>query len=95
LHFSSETDVNWIGRNWAFNCDFYASNFASQRTTSNECETLCSKTDGCTHFTWTHEGQSQGVCGMKSGEVSKADAFVTENTNNNLLCGIIGENYSV
>jgi hypothetical protein len=42
-----------------------------------ECSTICRRTDGCTHYTWT-----KGYCLMKKVKISQSDAFVC-------VCGIL------
>ena len=90
---TSETEVqsseriNWKGKNWSFGCDFYDSNVASSHTLSQDCEKTCEKTPECSHFTWVYEGEG-GTCGLKSGEVTRDDAFPIDNRN--IICGIIG-----
>lgn len=78
--------INWKGKNWAFGCDFYDSNFASDHTSSQDCEKSCAKTAECSHYTWVFEGNG-GSCGLKSGEVTREDAFPIDNRN--VLCGVL------
>ncbi len=47
-------------------------------------------TPGCTHFTWT--SYNGGTCWMKSGDVSKNDAFDVNDGSN--VCGIMDVNWN-
>ena len=77
--------VNWQPGNWAMSCDFNGNDLSNQKSRGEDCSGVCSKTAGCTHFTWTtNEG---GTCWMKQGKVTKEDAFST--SNRNMVCGIV------
>lgn len=84
---TSANPINWKGKNWAFGCDFYQSNFVSLHTSTKDCEKTCQKNSDCTHYTWTFEGDG-GSCGLKGGSVTREDAFSIDNKN--VLCGIVG-----
>ncbi|CAF4810662.1 unnamed protein product, partial [Rotaria sp. Silwood2] len=78
-------DVNWNGNNWAMSCDFHGNDLSSVRIASKFCGGKCAETSGCTHFTWTQ--YNGGTCWMKSGAVSKSDAFSTSDST--MVCGVI------
>lgn len=79
--------VNWTG-NWAFACDFYKSDLTSAKISGAECGGRCAQTSGCTHFTWTT--YNGGTCWMKSGPVSKDDAYFTNDYS--MVCGVENPN---
>ncbi|CAF2072403.1 unnamed protein product [Rotaria magnacalcarata] len=75
--------VNWNG-NWAFACDFHGNDMYGVRSSGEHCGGKCANTHGCTHFAWTlHNG---GTCWLKSGHVSKSDAFSTGR--HDMVCGV-------
>ncbi|CAF4471790.1 unnamed protein product [Rotaria socialis] len=75
--------VNWNG-NWAFACDFHGNDMYSVRSSGEHCGGKCANTHGCTHFAWTlYNG---GTCWLKSGHVSKSDAFPTGR--HDMVCGV-------
>jgi len=77
--------IVWNG-NWANACDFRGNDLSNARTNGEQCGPKCESTSGCTHFTWNNfEG---GTCWMKSGPVSKNDAFSTGDQG--MVCGIVG-----
>ncbi|OWA54804.1 hypothetical protein BV898_19198 [Hypsibius exemplaris] len=91
---ASNTGIKWNG-NWAFACDFSSINDLSRTIVvrGEECSTLCASTLGCTHFTWNPAIYGGSYCFMKSGPVSKADAFQIDGYPN-VRCGIsYDENY--
>jgi hypothetical protein len=54
---------------------------------SEDCIGVCGETPGCTHYTWTEaEG---GSCTMFEGDVTKEDAFVTDDLA--MICGILNQ----
>ncbi len=77
--------VSWQSGNWAFACDFHNNDLSNQIVSGPKCRGLCASTSGCTHFTWTT--YNGGTCWMKSGPVSKSNAFDTGD--NSMLCGIV------
>jgi hypothetical protein len=78
--------IDWQQDNWAFSCDFIDNDLSNSRVRGEDCGGLCVKTSSCTHFTWTT--YNGGTCWMKTGTVSKDDAF---NTNDDsMVCGIVG-----
>jgi hypothetical protein len=70
---------------WAFDCDFKDNNFTYQKTNVGECGRSCAHITGCTHFTW-----NSGSCWMKSGSVTRSDAYVITDIKS-IICGIIGK----
>ncbi|CAF5193548.1 unnamed protein product, partial [Rotaria sp. Silwood1] len=66
-------------------CDFHGNDMSNAQIASNLCGGKCADTQGCTHFTWTP--YNSGTCWMKSGTVSKSDAFSTNDPN--MVCGVI------
>ncbi|CAF3980853.1 unnamed protein product [Rotaria sp. Silwood2] len=77
--------VNWNGNNWATSCDFRGNDLSNVRISSELCGGKCAQTQGCTHFTWT--SYNGGTCWMKSGTVSKSDAFSTSDSA--MICGVL------
>ena len=77
--------VSWNGNNWAFACDFRNGDMGNARTNGENCGGKCASTPGCTHFTWTNF--NGGTCWMKSGPVSKNDAFDTGDYG--MVCGVM------
>ncbi|CAF4109690.1 unnamed protein product, partial [Rotaria sordida] len=55
------------------------------------CGGKCAETQRCTHFTWTQ--YNGGTCWMKSGTVSKSDAFSTSDST--MVCGIMSDTSTV
>ncbi|CAF0981213.1 unnamed protein product [Adineta steineri] len=77
--------IMWNENNWALSCDFNGNDISHVITLSDDCEKKCFATSGCTHYTWNlYNG---GTCWMKNNNISKADAFSTNNSNT--ICGII------
>ncbi|CAF4007615.1 unnamed protein product, partial [Rotaria sp. Silwood1] len=64
-------------------CDFRGNDLSNARTSGEVCSKKCSETQGCTHFAWNQ--YNGGTCWMKSGAVSKNDAFSTNDPN--MACG--------
>ena len=80
--------INWQegdGAEWAFACDFKGGDLSNAEIRGEDCGRRCINTPGCTHFTWTN--WNGGTCWMKSGSVTKSDAFFTGD--NSMVCGII------
>lgn len=77
--------INWNGNDWAFACDFYQNDLKNQRTSADKCGPTCVATSGCTHFAWTT--YNGGTCWMKSGKVTKNDAFSTGDQT--MVCGVV------
>ena len=78
--------INWNGNNWAMACDFQNGDLSSIQIKGELCSSTCEKTNGCTHFTWTT--YNTGTCWMKTGAVTKSDAFST--TDQTMVCGVVG-----
>ncbi|CAF5105163.1 unnamed protein product, partial [Rotaria sp. Silwood1] len=77
--------VQWNGQNQARSCDFNENDLSNVEISSDLCGRACGKTPECTHYTWTT--YNGGTCWMKKGNVSKTDAFLTNDAN--MICGII------
>lgn len=77
------SQINWNGNDWANSCDFWNHDFASAQVPDTQCGPTCAQTSGCTHYTW-----AWGTCWMKNGDVTKQDAFFTNN--NQMVCGVVG-----
>jgi hypothetical protein len=77
--------VLWNGNNWAMSCDFLGNDLSNILTSPELCGPDCAQTKGCTHFTWTQF--NNGTCWMKSGNVSKSDAFSTNDPT--MVCGVV------
>lgn len=81
----SGSNINWNGQNWASSCDFLGNDLSNVQVPSEGCGGKCAQTSGCTHFTWTN--YMGGTCWMKTGSVSKNDAFATSDPS--MVCGVI------
>ena len=77
--------IDWQPGDWAFACDFHGGDLTNAQIKGEDCGGRCAATSGCTHFTWTTF--NGGTCWMKSGSVSRSDAFFTGD--NSMVCGII------
>lgn len=82
--------ISWNG-NWAFACDFHGNDLSSARVSGEDCGGKCAGTSGCTHFTWTT--YNGGTCWMKSGSVSKNNAFDTGDQS--MVCGVLDKTVDV
>ncbi|CAF1527215.1 unnamed protein product [Rotaria sordida] len=82
---SDTSTVQWNGNNWAVSCDFRGNDLSNVQIASQSCGSKCAETQGCTHFTWTQ--YNGGTCWMKSGTVSKSDAFSTSDSTT--VCGVV------
>ena len=81
------SEVDWKDRSWAPGCDFYDSDFTTQEeVTFEECQEFCRSFEDCSHYTWA---KTSGLCGMKSGETSKEDAFSVDDKN--VFCGMLDD----
>ena len=80
-----KAQINWQPGNWAMSCDFKGNDLSNQNSKGEDCGGICSRTAGCTHFTWTN--YNGGTCWMKSGQVNKNNAFKTGDTT--AACGIV------
>ena len=83
-----KSTVNWqagAGADWAFACDFHGGDLTNAQIRGEDCGGKCATTSGCTHFTWSN--WNGGTCWMKSGSVSKSDAY--SNGDNSMICGIL------
>jgi hypothetical protein len=69
-------------------CDFKGSDLSNQKGSASSCAQTCASSSGCTHFTWT--SYNGGTCWMKSGSVSKSNAFYTGDQS--MVCGIAPSN---
>lgn len=76
---------NWNGNDWAPSCDFKGRDMGQARVPADQCGPTCARTNGCSHFTWTTF--NGGTCFMKTGAVSKLDAFTTSDPA--MLCGVV------
>jgi hypothetical protein len=83
-------DINWNGQNWAMGCDFRGNDLSNVRSPGEHCSQKCAQTSRCTHFAWNN--WQGGTCWMKSGSVSKSDAFST--SDRNIVCGVLSERSS-
>ncbi|CAF3409652.1 unnamed protein product [Rotaria sp. Silwood1] len=77
--------IQWNGKNWAMSCDFRRNDLSYVQTSREFCGKKCAETPGCTHFTWTR--YKGGTCWMKTGAVSKNDAFATNDPT--MMCGVL------
>ena len=77
--------INWQPGDWAFACDFRGADLTNAQIKGEDCGGRCAATSGCTHFTWSN--WNGGTCWMKSGSVSKSDAYF--NGDNSVICGIL------
>jgi len=84
-YFAIVQAIDWQTGNWAMSCDFKGNDLKDIKSRGEDCGGICSKQPGCTHFTWTK--LDGGTCWMKSGQVSKNNAFGT--TDKTMACGII------
>jgi hypothetical protein len=82
--------VDWKPGDWAFACDFRGGDLANAQIRGEDCGGKCAATSGCTHFTWTN--WNGGTCWMKSGSVSKSEAFSTGDMS--MVCGIVSSGSS-
>lgn len=74
--------IKWNGY-WALGCDFKGGDFEQIHAQGPQCGQLCDESPICTHFAWNdHEN---GTCWLKTGSVSKKDAFPV--TNQLFSCG--------
>ena len=71
--------------NWAFACDLAGNDMANVQICVEDCGGRCAQTPGCTRFTWTRH--KSGIYWMKSGSVSKNDAFSTND--DSMVCGVL------
>ena len=78
------SNINWNGNNWALSCDFRGNNLSNVLVAADRCGGQCEQTHRCTHFTWTT--YLGGTCWMKTGAVSKNDAFSTNDQT--MVCGV-------
>ncbi|CAF0889506.1 unnamed protein product [Brachionus calyciflorus] len=71
---------------WSLDCDFESNDLTNSKMSAELCGPTCSRTNGCTHFTWSdYQG---GTCWMKKGSISKNNAKI----NKGLVCGIVDNN---
>lgn len=84
---STETvnTIQWNESNWATGCDFYNNDLYNYQTSVQNCADLCVRIAGCTHFTWTT--YNNDTCWMKKGNVSRNDAFASNDQT--MICGIV------
>ncbi|UJR16201.1 hypothetical protein I4U23_003111 [Adineta vaga] len=81
-------NIKWHGRNWAMACDFHGNDLSNVRSPGRLCSTKCAQTSRCTHYAWNN--WNGGTCWMKSGRVSKSDAF--SSSDQTMVCGVLSEN---
>jgi hypothetical protein len=67
---------------WAMGCDFSGQDLGRQDSSGADCGPVCSRTSGCTHFSWTPGNN----CWLKSGGVSKGNAFKSGAAG--IVCGL-------
>ena len=77
--------ITWQSGDWAFACDFKDRDLANAQILGEDCSGRCASTSGCTHFVWTT--WNGGTCWMKSGSVTKSNAYSTEDST--MVCGIV------
>ncbi|CAF1044433.1 unnamed protein product [Adineta steineri] len=77
--------INWNGNNWAMSCDFQGNELSNVQIPGEQCGGRCSQTSGCTHFTWNQ--YKGGTCWMKTGSVTTANAFKTDDPS--MVCGVM------
>ncbi|CAF3423592.1 unnamed protein product [Rotaria sp. Silwood2] len=85
------SNVHWNGQNWATSCNFHGNVLSHVETKPELCDPACFQNQECTHYTWTT--LNDGTCWMKTGNVSKADAFSTNDTT--MVCGVNKDDQSV
>jgi hypothetical protein len=64
-------------------CDFIGNDVLNKESRCEDCNGICLKTAGCTHYTWTT--YNGGNCWMKSGNFGKNKAL--RPTDNIMVCG--------
>ncbi|CAF1087232.1 unnamed protein product [Adineta steineri] len=84
---SNSTIIMWNGNNWALSCAFNGNDLSNVLISSDYCDLKCTETPGCTHYTWTN--LNGGTCWMKTNNVSKNDAYNTNDSST--VCGIIND----
>jgi hypothetical protein len=84
--FSIVSAINWQTGNWAMSCDFKGNDLSNQNSRGEDCGGICSKTAGCTHFTWSN--YNGGTCWMKSGNVGK-QAKQFKKSNEQMFYGLL------
>ena len=84
-YFSIVEAINWQPGDWAMSCDFKGNDLSNKKSRGEDCSRICTQTHGCTHYTWT--SYLGGTCWMKSGQISKNNAFQT--TDKTMACGVI------
>jgi hypothetical protein len=82
---STGLTLPWHKDHWAHSCNFCGNDLSNAKTSPTLCGSECTKTLGCTHFTWTEF--NGGTCWMKKGPVSKNEAFPTNDSS--MICGVI------
>ena len=83
--------IHWEKIKWARGCDFKNKDLSNKKVRREDCDTLCSKTLRCTHYTWTT--YNGGTCWMKHGRVNKKDAL--ETYDKTMICGIVSASESM
>ncbi|CAF2408204.1 unnamed protein product [Rotaria sp. Silwood2] len=79
--------VEWNESNWTRSCDFFGNDFLRVQISSELCGLRCAQTQPCTHYAWNNG--DGGTCWLKNGNVSKDDAFSTNNPTD--VCGIVND----
>ena len=77
--------IQWQPDKWAQNCDFVGNDLTSEHTKAEDCGPACLRTPNCTNFTWT--SYKNGTCWMKTGNVQRNDAYVTDDVT--MVCGYV------
>ncbi|CAF3678835.1 unnamed protein product [Rotaria sp. Silwood1] len=85
------SNIQWNGQNWATSCDFNGNDLSHVKIKPELCGPICLQTQECTHYTWTT--LNGGTCWMKKGNISKADAFSTNDTT--MVCGVNKDDQNV
>ena len=83
--------VNWNGNNWALRCDFRGNDLQSVSAQGDQCGSLCTKTNGCTH--WAFNRFNGGTCWLKRGTVTQANAF--DSSDPSSACGVVSTSGSL
>ena len=66
-------------------CDFRGNDLKNVQIRGEDCGGECSRTNGCTHFSWTP--WKGGTCWLKKGSVSKKNAVASSDAKT--VCGVV------
>ncbi|GAV01890.1 hypothetical protein RvY_12529 [Ramazzottius varieornatus] len=78
--------INWNGKNWAHNCDFWGNDIRHEVTDPELCGPKCQWTSDCTHFAYNPEDRK---CWLKRGLINKGQALYKEDSRR--VCGVRDE----